>query len=215
MNEITTLNPDDARLTRQLVFESPAATSAHESTRIRNICYGSGVVVAAVGISLAALVWAWNQHTDPEMLKAALADLPPIQVETTVKSGEVTLKDGGVVAMRDGVVVMKESAAVGIDPAASVALADGSKVLVDGTVSLEPGATVAFSGDVTQPVAPRPDIAAQPTRTEDGEAIKREVTVFSSVPFADGSVHTGWNYANGKAKVPNNQFCYFTHPKAN
>ena len=73
MNDIMSINPDDARLARQLVFESQAATAAHESTRLRNLCTGAAFVVAAAGLSLAAVVWAWNQQADPEALKADAA----------------------------------------------------------------------------------------------------------------------------------------------
>lgn len=202
MNEITTINPDDARLTRQLVYESQAATAAYESTRIRNICIGAGTVVLAVGIGLAALVWAWNQGVDPEALKQALADMPPIKVET---SGQVTMKDG-IVAMKDGAVI-------GLDPTATVALDDGGKVSVDGTVALEPGATVAVSGNIGGTAA-RPDVSTQPGKTEDGEAIKRSVTVFSTVDIGLDQVVTGWRYPNGKASSPSSQYCYYATPNA-
>lgn len=189
MNEITTINPDDARLTRQLVFESHAATAAHESTRIRNICHGTGVVVAAVGISLAALVWAWNQRTDPEMLKAALADLPPIQVEARLKDGEVTLADG-----------------------AQVTIKDGATVGVNGTVALEPEASVTLdTAGIKLPIVP-PSVATQPANTEDGTAIKRSVTVFSEVSVPEGAVVTGWVFPNGKATTPTDQYCYLHRP---
>ena len=105
MNEIMSINPDDARLTRQLVYESQAATAAYESTRIRNICLGTGAVVLAAGIGLAALVWAWNQGVDPEALKQALADMPPIKVEAT-------LDPNAKVKMADGKIVLRQTAAL-------------------------------------------------------------------------------------------------------
>ena len=112
MNEITSINPDDARLTRQLVYESQAATAAYESTRIRNICLGTGAVVLAAGIGLAALVWAWNQGVDPEALKQALADMPPIKwVEATVDP--------------EATVGVKKDATVGIDKDSKVTVTRG------------------------------------------------------------------------------------------
>jgi hypothetical protein len=100
---------------------------------------------------------------------------------------------------------------VGLDPAATVALAEGSTVSVDGTVRLEPGATVEVSGNIGGTAA-RPDVSTQPAKTDDGEAIKRSVTVFSTVDIGRDQVVTGWRYPNGKAASPTSQYCYYTTP---
>ncbi|QIG49461.1 hypothetical protein G5V57_18110 [Nordella sp. HKS 07] len=192
---------NDITLTRNLAQESANRANHLRSLTTRNVLFGSAAVVGAVGLGLAAMIWAWNQGVDPDALKQALADMPPIKVET---SGQVTMKDG-VVEMKEGSVALKPGALVGIDPSATVGIKEGGTVSVEGTVILEPGATVTVSD--------RPDVSSQPDKTEDGEAIRREVTVFSSVPFADGEVTTGWIYANGKAKEPSNQYCYFSHSK--
>jgi hypothetical protein len=34
--------------------------------------------------------------------------------------------------------------------------------------------------------------------------------VFSTVGYGDGEIDTGWTYADGSAKTPIKQFCYYT-----
>ena len=183
MNEIMSINPDDARLTRQLVYESQAATAAYESTRIRNVCLGTGAVVLAAGIGLAALVWAWNHGVDPEALKAALANMPPLKVEAT------------------------------LDPNARVKMADGKVVLADGgMVSIDPNATVKIVGEVASgnnAALQRQLEEIQKQPRSDSTVIKRKVTVFNSVAYAGGDVTTGWEYTDGGADKPSDQFCYY------
>ena len=40
-------------------------------------------------------------------------------------------------------------------------------------------------------------------------AIQTSVTVFKDVKYGEGSVMTGWNFANGAAKTPESQWCYY------
>jgi hypothetical protein len=51
-------------------------------------------------------------------------------------------------------------------------------------------------------------------KTPDGDIIKTEVTVFSNVDHAPGSVITGWRYNDGASanSKPMQQFCYYTTP---
>jgi hypothetical protein len=44
--------------------------------------------------------------------------------------------------------------------------------------------------------------------------IRREVTVFTFVRHATGSVVTGWSYKDGAAGKPIRQFCYFSSPNS-
>jgi hypothetical protein len=44
---------------------------------------------------------------------------------------------------------------------------------------------------------------------KDGNVIRREVTVFNSVPHGDGDVTTGWKYKDGGSEEPYDQFCYY------
>jgi len=55
----------------------------------------------------------------------------------------------------------------------------------------------------------------QPQKTDGGDAIKREVTMFNSVKHNGGEVVSGWNYASGNAKAPYKQYCYYGQPKPN
>jgi hypothetical protein len=43
-------------------------------------------------------------------------------------------------------------------------------------------------------------------------AIKRQVTVFSSVKHESGEVVSGWNYQDGNGVVPIRQYCYYDVP---
>jgi hypothetical protein len=184
------MHVNDITLTRNLAQESASRASYLRSLTTRNFLFGSAAVAGAAGLGLAAVIWAWNQSVDLDALKQALADMPPIKVETT---GQVTMKDG-VVTMKEGSVTLKQGALVGVDPSATVGIKEGGFVEVTGATT-------------------RPDVSSQPAKTEDGEAIKREVTVFSSVAFAEGEVTSGWIYANGKARKPSKQYCYFVRPK--
>jgi len=47
-------------------------------------------------------------------------------------------------------------------------------------------------------------------KTADGDVIKREVTVFSTVEHGQGQITTGWNYKDGAGGVPLYQYCYYT-----
>ena len=96
--------------------------------------------------------------------------------------------------------------AVTLDPEAKVALADGGKVtLADGgTVKIDPSSTIKVDVPPIQLPA-----AKGPEKTEDGDIIKREVTVFYSVELSSNrSVVTGWKYPNGAATQPTGAYCY-------
>ena len=60
----------------------------------------------------------------------------------------------------------------------------------------------------------RPIISGNPDNHEkpNGHVIEREVTVFHWVPYDNGSIWTGWRYADGASadQPPKNQFCYWT-----
>lgn len=83
----------------------------------------------------------------------------------------------------------------------------------DGSVvHLAPDATVKIAG---LEEVPRLNVSNQPQKTNGGDAIKHEVTMFSSVKHNDGEVVSGWNYASGDAKSPYKQYCYYGQPKPN
>jgi hypothetical protein len=52
------------------------------------------------------------------------------------------------------------------------------------------------------------------TEVEEEPIIRREVTVFTFVRHARGSVVTGWSYKDGAAGKPTRQFCYFSSPNS-
>jgi hypothetical protein len=56
---------------------------------------------------------------------------------------------------------------------------------------------------------PAPLPRERDAKTPEGDVIKREVTVFSTVKHGVGYVTTGWNYRNGSGGVPVSQFCYY------
>lgn len=117
MNVITSTSPIDANVADSLVRE---ANSAAFRNKAIGIGAGIGIGGLALSIGIAAMVWANNQRVDLEMLKAALASLPTLKVEGTVKAeGDVKLADGGAVKLEEG---------------GTVKLADGSTVTVKGTV---------------------------------------------------------------------------------
>jgi hypothetical protein len=90
------MHDNDLILTRNLALESASRASQLRSLTTRNVLFGLAAVMGGVGIGLAAIVWAWNQRVDPDALKQALKEMPPIKVET---SGQVTMKDGATVGI--------------------------------------------------------------------------------------------------------------------
>jgi hypothetical protein len=57
-----------------------------------------------------------------------------------------------------------------------------------------------------------PSEVARDGKTSQGDVIKREVTVFSTVKHAGGYVATGWKYRDGSGGVPVSQYCYYSAP---
>ncbi|MGO4438433.1 hypothetical protein [Rhizobium sp. RAF56] len=90
----------------------------------------------------------------------------------------------------------------------SVALADGAQVALQdgGEVSLADGGEVSLKASSIPTMPQIPPVTAQ----QKSDAIKRQVTVFTSAPFGDGEVVTGWKFAAGDAKKPGQQYCYFS-----
>ena len=141
----------DANLAASLIREAKSA--AFKSRAI-----GIG---AAIGIPGLGLLWAHNQSVDPEMLKAALASMPTLKVEGTVKAdGEVKMAEGATVKLQDG---------------STVKLADGSLVTVKGTI----------------PAQTQPPIVLPTTKPDTDAAIKTNVTVFKTLQHGDGQDHHG------------------------
>ncbi len=107
-----------------------------------------------------------------------------------------------------------ESAAERIAQAMQAALADvtiktkGEVTLTDNVLKLDQ--------PVAAPPQTRPDIAqvvAAQAKGEDGNAaVRTTFTVFKAVPYLDGNIVTGWQF-KGDEKVPESQYCYFSHPQ--
>ena len=170
---IRSTSPIDANLAASLIGEAKSA--AFKSRAI-----GIGVAGLAFSLGAAAILWAANRPSlDPEMLKAALASMPTLKVEGTVKA--------------EGEVKMAEGATVKLQKDSTVKLADGSVVTVKGTI----------------PAQTQPQFVLPTPKPDDNPAIKTSVTVFKRLPHADGEVVSGWTFASGNAKSPSGQYCYY------
>jgi hypothetical protein len=173
---IRSTSPIDANLAASLIGEAKSA--AFKSRAI-----GIGAVIGIPGLALslgaAAILWAQNQRIDPEMLKAALASMPALKVEGTVRAdGEVKMAEGATVKLQDG---------------STVKLADGSVVTVKGTI----------------PAQTQPPIVLPASKPDEDAAIKTAVTVFKKLHHGDGQVVSGWVFPSGNAKSPSSQYCYY------
>jgi hypothetical protein len=169
---IRSTSPIDVNLATSLIGEAKSA--AFKSRAI-----GTGVAGLALSLGAAAILWAHNQSLDPEMLKAALASMPALKVEGTVKAdGEVKVAEGAIVKLQEG---------------SRVKLADGSVVTVTGTI----------------PAQTQPQIVLPTLKPGENQAIKTTVTVFKVLPHGDGEVFSGWTFASGDAKSPTDQYCYY------
>ena len=173
---VRSTSPIDANLAESLIRE---AKSAAFKSRAIGIGAAIGLPGLALSLGAAAILWAYNHRVDPEMLRTALATMPALKVEGTVKAdGEVKVANGATVNLADG---------------ATVKLANGSVVAVTGTI----------------PAQPHPPILLPPLPSGADPAIKTAVTVFKSLPHGDGDVETGWKFATGNAKIPSGQYCHY------
>jgi hypothetical protein len=152
---------------------------------MRSVLLGSSAVILATGLGIAAVIWANRAGPDPQALAEAFKTALATLPPLPV-TGSVAVADGAAVALKDG-------GEVTLKPGGTVALKDGAEV------SLKPGSV---------PAMPQVPLTPQ----QKSESIRREVTVFTSVPFSDGDVTTGWEFASGDAKRPSRQFCYFLRP---
>ena len=163
----------------------PSLSLIHEakSAAFKSRAIGIGAAIGIPGLALslgaAAVLWAHNQTVDPEMLKAALASMPALKVEGTVKAdGEVKIAEGATVKLRDG---------------STVKLDDGSAVTVTGTI----------------PAQAQAPIGLPPLKPDTDPTIKTNVTVFKTLRHGDGQVISGWVFPSGNAKSPSKQYCYY------
>ena len=175
--------PEDINLTRALTAESVSRGYMLRSQTTRNVLYGSAALAFAIGVSIAAIVYANNQKLDMEALKQVLAQMPELKVATIP--------------------------ALTLEPPAPLKLEEGTvRIAEGGVVAIHPNATVHVEGTAAQPPVQLP--TAELRKTDGGDAIRREVTVFNTVAFGKGQVVTGWRYANGTGKTPTGQYCYFS-----
>jgi hypothetical protein len=95
------LNRDrDTAMDEYVIRETLASTAAYRGRAILYGTLGTAAIILASGLAIAAVIWAWNHILNPDMLKAALADMPPAKVEVALKDGAtVALKDGGTVRL--------------------------------------------------------------------------------------------------------------------
>ena len=138
------------------------------ASTFRKYAFGSAAVLAVLLAGTAAVVWAAKSGNDPEALKQALRQIPPLQVQ--VKLENDTLR------------------------------------LVDNTVKMDP------NNNEVRLVNPPLFNQAQTKGggNNNDPAINTTVTVFKDVKHGDGTIFTGWNFANGAATTPKEQFCYYS-----
>ena len=159
----------DANLAASLIREAKSA-----AFKSRAIGIGAAIGIPGLGLSLgaAAMLWAHNQSVDPEMLKAALASVPSLKVEGTVKA-------------------MARSGSPKVLP---VKLQDGS------TVNRADGSVVTVTGAIPAQ-APPPMImpSIKTRRSTDNQNKHYGVEV---LPHGDGKIISGWVFPSGNAKSP-------------
>ena len=95
------MTPSDPNLTHALTAELLARGNNLRSLTTRNILFGSATVVAAVGIAIAAIIFAYNQKNDTEALRRMIIDLPPLKV---AEIPALKMEQLGPLTMADGIV---------------------------------------------------------------------------------------------------------------
>lgn len=102
----------------------------------------------------------------------------------TQATGEVTVV-GGTVALAAG-------QTVGLDPNARLRVDPSSTVRV---ATAAPRLSAAQLGEDASPVS--------------GHPVTTSFTIFKSMAYLDGSVDTGWDFANSAAAAPSSQYCHY------
>lgn len=77
----------------------------------------------------------------------------------------------------------------------------------EGTVKLDPQATLAAAAPVPRPTESQ---LGENQRPASQAAVNTAFTVFKNVPHGAGQVVTGWNFASSEQKNPTHQYCYYS-----
>src|SRR5829696_733726 len=109
--------------------------------------------------------------------------------------------------------VIKTAGTVSIDPSANkVALEEGGKVGVDpnATVKLDStGATVRLDPSSQVPRPSQAQLSGTGAAPQRPNPVVTNFTIFKSVKFGSGNVHTGWKFRSTDEAAPYHQYCYF------
>lgn len=85
---------------------------------------------------------------------------------------------------------------------------EGLTLKTEGTVKLDPEARIGVARAETP--TPTPDQLGAGARPDSQATAATNFTVFKNVPFGQGQVVTGWNFASSQQKLPTHQYCYYS-----
>jgi hypothetical protein len=117
-----------------------------------------------------------------------------------------TLRTTGSVAIdpASNKVVLAEGTIVGLDPDARVKL-DASGA----TVRLDPNARIEVITPMPQYPRPTPDQRNGKGTPRNNHPVTTGFTVFKSVKYGNGIIHTGWKFNSSDEPAPYYQYCYY------
>src|SRR5262245_40158898 len=163
---------------------------------------GVGAMCALIGVGVGAAFFGYSYVHDPRTSaeKMATAFAEALEKSTIRTTGEVKLDPAATVKLDT------DGAQVQIDPTAKVRL-DAS----DTVVRLDPNAAVSVRGG-SNPDVPRPTPGQlDPNREPPSKAkVVTNYTVFKTVTYGKGEVHTGWKFTSNEDLRPVEEYCYYS-----
>jgi hypothetical protein len=154
---------------------------------------GIGGMLTLFGLGAGAAMLGYSFVSDPRPEAEMMAEVLGRAIEkSTLKmgvNGEVTVAEGAEVSLKPG-------AKVGIDP--------------HSLLRIDPNSTLRAVGDPQASRAGLTERQLQPeAQADSGNRVTTSYTVFKTTNFGPGQVSTGWDYANGEADTPRDQYCFF------
>jgi hypothetical protein len=155
------------------------------------------LISLGAGLGVGAGFFGYSYISDTRTSAQQIAQALSSALENSILRGEVKLNTNG--------------ALVQVDPTGTVRLnTSGAIVQLDpkATVKLDPNAVVNVRGNVVASEATTPRFPKDPTSPD--PRVVTGYTIFKTVEYGKGEVHTGWEFSSSEETSPHNEFCYYS-----
>jgi hypothetical protein len=152
---------------------------------------GVGMIGLGIGSATGLLFFGYSfvvgNASNQDMLTTAVSKaLSDIQLHGTAD---------GTVTFEPHEVSLSAGQTVSLDPTSRLRLDPSAKVTADGEIKIQ-------MPTITIPQASIP-------RPKGGTPVISNFTIFKTVPFANGTVQTGWKFLTSAQRSPTTQYCYY------